>query len=475
MDATDPNEAPHASCSNPDACNCLCSGCLAAQTEYAAMRGRTMPDYFAALRRPTMSHENAERAVAQGPTASDNVREREADLLLRRLEEQRGGPVRECCHYHGWDVDMRGRDGHHPACDQFPAEHEPEEGVMAATDRKKIRTARRPEEDLREAQERGAAFARVLSGHERVLSGRTPWHRAPLRGDDLLRTGRHDTLKLHPHYSDAKFKRSQPVYCVPERCGELRADDGCGLPGLTYNYEDRLKQWDYGKWCAALDAASKERMDTAAWLSFLGPPGAQGARRRPRQGDNAMSHAWQWEPEEPTSVRAGADALQALMEQAGAFGETIVGVSDRSAALRAWHDGPRTARAAFRWLVAACRDRAALCEGDRAERYRRIAGSIDLIATLEIPEHFSARHVLAGFRAQQNEACDRIAEMLEDEGVEPVARFADAAPLWRVIADQARAAGREAREMKDRAMAGRWMTIASTYLRGMAAFRRGRR
>ncbi len=136
--------------------------------------------------------------------------------------------------------------------------------------RKKIRTAKQPEEDLRDAQELGAAFGRVLSGHERVLSGNDGVRRHGVSGDNLLCTGRHDTLKLHPHYSDARFKCSQSVYCVPERCGELQnAHATFGLLGLTYNYNDRLKQWDYDKWCAALDAASRQKKDTAAWLSAL--------------------------------------------------------------------------------------------------------------------------------------------------------------------------------------------------------------
>lgn len=135
--------------------------------------------------------------------------------------------------------------------------------------------------------------------------------------------------------------------------------------------------------------------------------------------------------------QAEQDIHDAIAAQLAQDGGELVGLDNRRAAAAEWEEGPRTARAAFRWLVAACLDRAELCDGDRAEGYRRIARSIELIGSMEIPAEYSARHVHAGFRAQKNDICDRLAEMLEEEGVVPLLRDASAAPLWFFIYDAA--------------------------------------
>lgn len=44
----------------------------------------------------------------------------------------------------------------------------------------------------------------------------------------------------HPHYTDERFRHPQTVYGPPGPSGE-------GHPGLTYEYDDRMWEWDRSK------------------------------------------------------------------------------------------------------------------------------------------------------------------------------------------------------------------------------------
>lgn len=61
---------------------------------------------------------------------------------------------------------------------------------------------------------------------------------------------------LYPHYTDKRFKEPQTVWGAEEE-------------GLTYEYSDRIRQWDYDKAKAASESASaKAQKDTAKWFTF---------------------------------------------------------------------------------------------------------------------------------------------------------------------------------------------------------------
>lgn len=88
-------------------------------------------------------------------------------------------------------------------------------------------------------------------------------------------------LVLHPHWRDKRFFAPQSVYCARDARGVLRkiadarsipiADVASDLPGLSYNYNDRLEQGDAALWRAAKAAADRSRApkDSARWLSAL--------------------------------------------------------------------------------------------------------------------------------------------------------------------------------------------------------------
>lgn len=47
-------------------------------------------------------------------------------------------------------------------------------------------------------------------------------------------------LKTSPHYSDKRFEQEQTVFGKPSK-------SRCGHKHLSYDYSDRLRQWDYDK------------------------------------------------------------------------------------------------------------------------------------------------------------------------------------------------------------------------------------
>mgnify|MGYP000299391589 CR=1 FL=1 len=73
-------------------------------------------------------------------------------------------------------------------------------------------------------------------------------------------------LPLRPHYSDRRFQQGgQNVYCASDarslfaQCG----DPSFGLPGLSYEYDDRLLQIDADRWREAEAAANRS---APVWL-----------------------------------------------------------------------------------------------------------------------------------------------------------------------------------------------------------------
>lgn len=79
--------------------------------------------------------------------------------------------------------------------------------------------------------------------------------------DSMTTTDKRAQLKLHPHYSDGRFKKERTVF-GPE------PKDRFGHEGLTYNYSDRLVQWDSSKHAAAWSKAQESRAprDSALFL-----------------------------------------------------------------------------------------------------------------------------------------------------------------------------------------------------------------
>ena len=97
----------------------------------------------------------------------------------------------------------------------------------------------------------------------------SPWsHRQ--REEDLICTQPGVGLSLSPHYTDKRFLRSQSVYCDPKWRARLPTLYRTGLPGLRYDYDDRLQEWDYGKFRAAVEVANDATpRHSARWLSAL--------------------------------------------------------------------------------------------------------------------------------------------------------------------------------------------------------------
>lgn len=79
--------------------------------------------------------------------------------------------------------------------------------------------------------------------------------------DSLTTPDKQAPLKLHPHYSDERFKKERTVF-GPE------PKNSYGHEGLTYNYSDRLVQWDSSKHAAAWSKAQESRAprDSASFL-----------------------------------------------------------------------------------------------------------------------------------------------------------------------------------------------------------------
>ncbi len=79
--------------------------------------------------------------------------------------------------------------------------------------------------------------------------------------EPLTTLDRHAQLKLHPHYSDDRFRKERTVF-------GHEPTDSFGHKGLTYNYSDRLVQWDATKHGAAWSKAqeSKAPRDSALFL-----------------------------------------------------------------------------------------------------------------------------------------------------------------------------------------------------------------
>ena len=78
-------------------------------------------------------------------------------------------------------------------------------------------------------------------------------------------------LLLRPHYSDRRFLQGgQSVYCASDARSLFAQyrDPYCGLPGLTYDYDDRLWQQDADRWREAEAAADRSApARSAEWLS----------------------------------------------------------------------------------------------------------------------------------------------------------------------------------------------------------------
>ena len=77
----------------------------------------------------------------------------------------------------------------------------------------------------------------------------------------LTTYNKHESLTLHPHYSNRYFERPRTVF-GPE------SESSSGHKGLNYNYSDRLQQWNHSKHSASWEVANKSRAakDSAEFL-----------------------------------------------------------------------------------------------------------------------------------------------------------------------------------------------------------------
>jgi hypothetical protein len=71
------------------------------------------------------------------------------------------------------------------------------------------------------------------------------------------------TVKLHtnPHYTDNRFKEPQTIFGKP-------AKSPYGHSHLSYDYSDRLWEWDYDKAEASVEIANKSNVPKGSCLWF---------------------------------------------------------------------------------------------------------------------------------------------------------------------------------------------------------------
>lgn len=76
-------------------------------------------------------------------------------------------------------------------------------------------------------------------------------------------------LETHPHYTDHRFRHPRTVFCAePENLKEN--ESGPFIKGCTYDYSDRIEEWDRDKARKAREAATEKGhlRNSAKWYEF---------------------------------------------------------------------------------------------------------------------------------------------------------------------------------------------------------------
>ena len=76
-----------------------------------------------------------------------------------------------------------------------------------------------------------------------------------------------EPINIRPHYSDHRFDQPQTTYLA----SGMRDEGSHAIKGLSYDYDDRLRQWSYTKFEASFAAADRsgEPRESANWFSAL--------------------------------------------------------------------------------------------------------------------------------------------------------------------------------------------------------------
>ena len=103
-----------------------------------------------------------------------------------------------------------------------------------------------------------------MGGYEKIMKDRN-------KGQVIhLTSNKNGHLSTNPSWNDGRYEKPQTAFCSdPSKLVKAKYGDGLVVNGLSYDYSDRFRQWDYKKSDKSWDEAKGENYTAAKHESYL--------------------------------------------------------------------------------------------------------------------------------------------------------------------------------------------------------------